>query len=342
MCFFLNVPDGEDARRFIELRAFYSNDIRGLEAIFDEVVVVRSIWQVIWHRPDVWYCWWWGHSLVPCIWGLVCRTPVYVTGAFDYDSAVEFGFKSNYVSSGWLKRLVIRLTLKLASRCIFVSNFDAQKVTRNFKIRDWTVLPHSVDLNDFDYKYREKSKSTESSKYFVTGCWLEKQNVVRKGVETSIRSIGRLRDEGNTEVKLFIYGPFGNALEPLNSLIESLELQGRVLLMGSISQKHKISLLATCLGYLQPSLHEGFGLAALEALAMGVPVIATRQGGLAEVLGDFSYVVDPLRDDQIANKIIDILNQSASELILNKPQVDYVRQNFALINRLELLRKCLS
>jgi glycosyltransferase involved in cell wall biosynthesis len=46
-----------------------------------------------------------------------------------------------------------------------------------------------------------------------------------------------------------------------------------------------------------PSLHEGFGLTALEAMSAGVPVIAARSPGLAETVGDAAFLVDP-RDAQ--------------------------------------------
>jgi glycosyltransferase involved in cell wall biosynthesis len=56
---------------------------------------------------------------------------------------------------------------------------------------------------------------------------------------------------------------------------------------------------AACLAI--PSLHEGFGLPALEAMAVGTPVVAGRAGGLPEVTGGAAVLVDPLDSVDIAN-----------------------------------------
>jgi alpha-1,3-rhamnosyl/mannosyltransferase len=55
---------------------------------------------------------------------------------------------------------------------------------------------------------------------------------------------------------------------------------------------------ATVLAF--PSLYEGFGLPPLEAMAAGVPVVATRAGAVPEVVGDAARLVDPGDVDGLA------------------------------------------
>ncbi len=54
---------------------------------------------------------------------------------------------------------------------------------------------------------------------------------------------------------------------------------------------------ATALAY--PSLNEGFGLPALEAMACGTPVVCSAAGSLGEVVGDAAIIVDPLNVESI-------------------------------------------
>src|SRR5690606_32858313 len=57
-----------------------------------------------------------------------------------------------------------------------------------------------------------------------------------------------------------------------------------------------------------PSLYEGFGLPALEAMACGTPVIASMTSSLPEVMGDAGVLVDPERTEDIARGIRQVLD----------------------------------
>src|SRR5262249_44205626 len=61
----------------------------------------------------------------------------------------------------------------------------------------------------------------------------------------------------------------------------------------------------------QPSFEEGFGLPVLEAMTLGVPVVAANRGALPEVLGEAGPLVDPERPEQLAAAITRILEDPA-------------------------------
>ncbi|MGH2457395.1 MAG: glycosyltransferase family 4 protein [Chloroflexota bacterium] len=63
--------------------------------------------------------------------------------------------------------------------------------------------------------------------------------------------------------------------------------------------------------FLAPSRSEGFGFAPLQALALGVPVIAARAGALPEVLGDAARYVDPTSVEEWATAIVELVDQPA-------------------------------
>lgn len=68
----------------------------------------------------------------------------------------------------------------------------------------------------------------------------------------------------------------------------------RIRILGHVSKDDLRMLYSGALVFTFPSLHEGFGLPALEAMRMGCPVLASRSSGLAEVCGDAALFVDPL------------------------------------------------
>ena len=64
-------------------------------------------------------------------------------------------------------------------------------------------------------------------------------------------------------------------------------------LMGRVPDEAIPHLLAAAAAVVVPSLHEGFGLPALEGMAVGVPVVAARRSALPEVVGDGGVLVEP-------------------------------------------------
>lgn len=104
--------------------------------------------------------------------------------------------------------------------------------------------------------------------------------VKRKGIDILLSAISTLADEGYTTT-LWIAGdgPDRPSLERRSS---QLGLDGQVRFLG---QRDDVSdLLEACDVFVLPSQREGLGVAALEAMAAGRPVVATRVGGLAEAV----------------------------------------------------------
>ncbi len=80
-------------------------------------------------------------------------------------------------------------------------------------------------------------------------------------------------------------------------------VSGRVLLPGFVPDAELMSLYTRAEALVQPSLMEGFGLPAVEAMACGTPVISSRAGSLPEVIGDAGLFFDPTDVASIAGTI---------------------------------------
>src|SRR6185503_12184334 len=78
----------------------------------------------------------------------------------------------------------------------------------------------------------------------------------------------------------------------LHARLERLADRG-VHLLGRLDDDRLLRVLQAARIFVYPSLYEGFGLPALEALACGVPTIVTRTSSLPEVVGDAALLVDP-------------------------------------------------
>jgi glycosyltransferase involved in cell wall biosynthesis len=85
----------------------------------------------------------------------------------------------------------------------------------------------------------------------------------------------------------------------LDRAIAARGLRGRVTLLGSVPETALVLLYQGATALVIPSLWEGFGLPALEAMACGTPVVASNRGGLPEVIGDAGVLVDPTNVDAL-------------------------------------------
>ncbi len=74
------------------------------------------------------------------------------------------------------------------------------------------------------------------------------------------------------------------------------EAQASVRLTGHVPQEHLVGLYGGALAFLFPSLHEGFGLVVLEAMACGTPVVAHAAGAVREVVGEAAIVIESPHD----------------------------------------------
>lgn len=86
----------------------------------------------------------------------------------------------------------------------------------------------------------------------------------------------------------------------LQQRIAALGLEGRVDWRPYAEDEELIALYRGARALVLPSLHEGFGLTALEAMACGTPVVAAGVSSIPEVVGDAGVLVDPLDSESIA------------------------------------------
>lgn len=124
--------------------------------------------------------------------------------------------------------------------------------------------------------------------------------VPEKDHATAIRVAARLPED----VTLVLVGD-GPGLPAAKNLAAELGASAKIMFLGARTDVPAV--LAACSVYLQTSLVEGFGLAALEAMAAGLPVAASEVPGLGPLVGGAGVLVPPGDDERFASALASLL-----------------------------------
>ncbi|MBC7525684.1 MAG: N-acetyl-alpha-D-glucosaminyl L-malate synthase BshA [Flavobacterium sp.] len=231
-----------------------------------------------------------------------------------YKTAVSFSInKSDIVTS-------VSQSLKEATYELF-----------NIK-KDIHVIPNFIELgktrNESEIKC-ERSIMAKQDEYIITHI-------------SNFRKVKRIPDiikifykiQQSIPAKLMMVGD-GPEREKAERLCEELGIQEKVIFFGNSNEIDKILSYSDL--FLLPSETESFGLAALEAMAWGVPVISTNTGGLPEVNFDgvSGYLSDVGNVDEMANNALKIL-ENPETLATFKEKALSVATQFDISNILPL------
>jgi len=189
---------------------------------------------------------------------------------------------------GFLREKFLKYTDLFTEINIAVSKAVAERlIKKNISTENKLRIIHNgIDLDNFlfrDYEKREKIRQklsiNQKDRLFISVGRLNKV----KGHSYLIESFKKVNDQLSEDDKLIIIGD-GKEKDNLLHKIKELKLSDSVFLLG---RKNNVSdyLNAADL-FISPSIHEGFGISIAEAMASGVPVIATDVGGVSELIED--------------------------------------------------------
>jgi glycosyltransferase involved in cell wall biosynthesis len=147
-----------------------------------------------------------------------------------------------------------------------------------------------------------------------------------KGVATLLAAVAKLTVE--RDAQLTVVGK-PSADGPTERLVGELALGDRVRFVHGISDTELAELCASAEIAVVPSLYEGFSLPAVEHMASGTPLVASRTGALPEVTGDAARLVEPGNPEELAATLRDLLDSPAERDRLGAAAWQRVQERFA-------------
>jgi glycosyltransferase involved in cell wall biosynthesis len=110
---------------------------------------------------------------------------------------------------------------------------------------------------------------------------------------------------------LVLIGPEGWLTDEIHEMANFLQRSGRLQLRGFVPDGQLPAWYSACDLFAFPSLYEGFGLPALEAMACGAPVVTSGTSSLPELVGDGAVMIDPTSAEAIAGGLRRVLTTPA-------------------------------
>jgi glycosyltransferase involved in cell wall biosynthesis len=209
--------------------------------------------------------------------------------------------------------LTTRWNTRRASRIIAISYSTRDDLIEHYSVdpAQISVIHHGIDPQ-FEPIHGEKLERYRQDQdlpdrfILYLGTIQPRKNLVRL-----ISAFEQIAIE-DRDIELVIAGATGWKATPIITRARSSSVSSRIRFTGHVPDYHLPSLYGAATVLALPSLYEGFGFPALEAMACGTPVVMSNRGALPEIKGADTQLVDPLNVEEIAERIGDSLHSSSN------------------------------
>ena len=187
------------------------------------------------------------------------------------------------------------------NKIICVSAPSKEDIVKEFLVEDnkIEVILNGIDINRF---VPSPSNLVKANRIITTAS----ADIPLKGLKYLIQALPEIL-KSFPKTTLTVIGKAPSNSE-VSKLISNLNLKEIISFKSGISENEIVDLYHASEIAVIPSLYEGFGFGAGEAMACGVPLISTHSGGLKEVVGDCAIKILPSSADEIEKAVINLFN----------------------------------
>lgn len=224
----------------------------------------------------------------------------------------------------------------LCHRIIAISDAVREDITAcGIDEKKVATVYNAIDFSRFD---RPRTKNLDLQQVVIGNVARIQPQV--KGQDILLRAVAKLKDR-YPNIRCLFAGAAGraeaDALEKLNTLAQELGIEENVRFLGNVTDVP--AFLQELDVFVLPSRSEGFGISLVEAMAMGVPCVASDLGGPAQVLagGEYGTLFKTGDPDALAQSLIRLLEDYPAGIRTAKAADTAVRRQYAIGTMCELL-----
>jgi glycosyltransferase involved in cell wall biosynthesis len=226
-----------------------------------------------------------------------------------------FVLTGDYSTPEFRRRFAVqaREAARKADRIIAVSQFTAQQVRELLGVEGdrIRVVHHGV-------RFPETTPTGARKRIVLSVGALQRRKNTARVVEAFERMPAGWR--------LVLAGSQGYGSEEIVARIDSSPRRSDIKLTGYITDEALKNLYRQASIFAFPSLDEGFGMPALDAMTWGIPVLTSNRSALPEIAGEAALLVDPLRSDDIADGLIRLAQDETLRIRLTQAGPEWAKQ----------------
>ncbi len=208
-----------------------------------------------------------------------------------------------------LQRFLVPQVLRRTDLIVTNSHWTANDVRQHFPSCADKTIAAPLGLTP-GLSPRREPKVLE--KYGVTEPYLLFVSTLepRKNIEGLLRAYSQARGQLRQPVSLVLAGKMGWKTKSIISALEKHPYRSDIIHPGYVEARDLPVLYTMAKALVYPSWYEGFGLPVLESFGCGTPVITSNVTSLPEVAGDAALLVDPANSRDIAQAIVQIMEDA--------------------------------
>jgi glycosyltransferase involved in cell wall biosynthesis len=223
----------------------------------------------------------------------------------------------SFLSPKWYKPIsryrvqkLLSLSAKKACKIVTGSENSKKDIVRILGIQEEKIKVIYIGVDD-EYKIINDQNKLNfvKTKYGISHRFILHVGSMnpRKNIPRLIEAYSKLSIQLLKEYQLVLVGEKSWRSDEIFTKVERLGLKVRVILAGFV-EDDDLPLLMNAASLLAfPSLYEGFGIPPLEAMACGVPVVASKTSSIPEVVGDAALLFDPYNIEEMTASIYKVL-----------------------------------
>lgn len=277
-----------------------------------------------WHRYDIIHD---NQCLSYGIWAIKRHVPMVAT--IHHPITVDRDLAIKSVRSFWKKIKTLRwhsflrmqkIVSRTFSHIITVSDAAKKDIGYSFNIpaKRFRVIPNGINTEQF---FPLDGIKREQNRLIVTNS----ADIPLKGLYYLLEAVAGLSKKRS--LKLVVIGsPKKNG--GIEKKIRQLNIGHLVQFTGRVNHKEFVRQYAKASIAVIPSVYEGFGIPAGEAMACGVPVVSTTGGALPEVVGDAGILVPPADSRALQKALLDLMDNPEHATRLGKLGYDRIQSQF--------------